>query len=134
MTKHRNILGVLWIVLGVIGLPGGLVLIGFSSFNNTWDWGWGGPWSSGMPHFLGPLMGGLGTALLIYSVLTIIAGAGLLMAQSWARMLAIVLGIIRLINIPFGTALGIYTLWVLLPDESNIEYGQLVQQRARVLS
>ncbi len=133
VTKHRNILGVLWIVLGVIGLPGGLFMIGFSSFN-AWDWGWGGPWSSGMPHFLGPLMGGLGTALLIYSVLTIIAGAGLLMAQSWARMLAIVLGIIRLINIPFGTALGIYTLWVLLPDESNIEYGQLVQQRARVLS
>lgn len=87
-----------------------------------------------MPHFLGPLVGSIGAALLIYSVLTIIAGAGLLMAQSWARMLAIVLGIIRLINIPFGTALGIYTLWVLLPDQSNIEYGQLVQQRARVIS
>ncbi|MGH9413285.1 MAG: zinc ribbon domain-containing protein [Terriglobales bacterium] len=129
VTKHRNILGVLWVVAGVLGLPGGLFMIGFSSFN-SWSWGWGGPWS-GMPHFLGPLVGAFGTALLAYSVLTIIAGVGLLAAQSWARMLAIVLGIIRLINIPFGTALGIYTLWVLLPDQSNVEYGQLADQRAR---
>lgn len=128
VTKHRNILGVLWLVAGIIGLPGSLFLIGFSGFS-AWNWG---PWMGGAPPFLGPLMGTMGAALLVYSVLTIVAGAGLLMAQSWARMLAIILGIIRLINIPFGTALGIYTLWVLLPDQSNLEYGQLAQQRARV--
>ena len=27
-------------------------------------------------------------------------------------------------NIPFGTALGIYTLWVLLPAEAEQEYNQ----------
>jgi len=27
-----------------------------------------------------------------------------------------------LINAPFGTALGIYTLWVLLPAQSEEEY------------
>jgi hypothetical protein len=37
-------------------------------------------------------------------------------------MLAIVLGCIALVHIPFGTALGIYTLWVLLPAESEEEY------------
>jgi len=37
-------------------------------------------------------------------------------------MLAIVFGAISLIDIPFGTAIGIYTLWVLLPAESEQEY------------
>ncbi|MGH9475748.1 MAG: zinc ribbon domain-containing protein [Terriglobales bacterium] len=131
VAKHRNALGVLWLVLGVWDLPKGMVLIGFSSMGAWGGRGWGMPWS-GMPHFVGPLLGSIGVGVLALAILSIVTGIGLLMAQSWARMLAIVVGIIRLINIPFGTALGIYTLWVLLPDQSNVEYGQLTQQRARV--
>ena len=52
-------------------------------------------------------------------------GVGLLERRSWARVLAIVLGIISLIHMPFGTALGIYTLWVLMPAESEREYRRL---------
>jgi hypothetical protein len=37
-------------------------------------------------------------------------------------VVAIVFGCIALIHFPFGTALGIYTLWVLLPAESEQEY------------
>ena len=40
-------------------------------------------------------------------------------------MLAILFGAISLIDIPFGTALGIYTLWVLLPAEHEEEYRAL---------
>jgi hypothetical protein len=36
-----------------------------------------------------------------------------------------ILGFISLFNIPFGTALGIYTLWVLLPAASDEEYRAL---------
>lgn len=129
VAKHRNVLGVLWIVAGVINLPGALVLMGISTMRYGY-FGWGSPFG-GMPPFLAPLFGFLGVCLLAFSALSIITGAGLLSAQSWARMLAIVLGIIRLINIPLGTALGIYTLWVLLPEQSNLEYGQLAQQRVR---
>jgi hypothetical protein len=42
-----------------------------------------------------------------------------------ARMLAIVLGCISLIHLPFGTALGIYTLWVLLPADADTEYRSM---------
>jgi hypothetical protein len=42
--------------------------------------------------------------------------------RPWARSLAIVLAVIALLHPPFGTALGIYTLWVLLPTESEDEY------------
>jgi hypothetical protein len=42
-------------------------------------------------------------------------------------MTAIVLGILALFHPPFGTALGIYTLWVLLPTESAAEYDRMSQ-------
>ena len=42
------------------------------------------------------------------------AGYGLLTRKPWARILAIVVGILSLINFPIGTAIGIYTLWVLM--------------------
>jgi hypothetical protein len=38
-----------------------------------------------------------------------------------------VLAFVELIHVPFGTALGIYTLWVLLPSQSDDEYKALSQ-------
>ena len=53
-----------------------------------------------------------------------LAGWGLLNREGWGRVLALVLGFIALIHVPLGTALGIYTLWVLLPAESEAEYAK----------
>ena len=50
---------------------------------------------------------------------------GLFERQSWARILGLVLGILALLRFPFGTALGIYTLWVLAPESSAREYDRL---------
>ena len=47
--------------------------------------------------------------------------------SSSAADLAIVLACFSLIKIPFGTALGIYTLWVLLPASSEEEYRQIAR-------
>lgn len=43
-----------------------------------------------------------------------ITGYGLLNHRPWARVLALVLGVLGILNFPVGTALGLYTLWVLL--------------------
>jgi hypothetical protein len=43
----------------------------------------------------------------------LLAGYGLLTRKPWARVLAIVVGILSLVNFPVGTAIGLYTLWVL---------------------
>ena len=53
------------------------------------------------------------------SIPGIIGGIGLLNHYPWARILVLILGILKLINIPIGTALGIYTIWVLLNDETE---------------
>jgi hypothetical protein len=52
---------------------------------------------------------------------------GLFERQPWARIFGLVLGILALLRIPFGTALGVYTLWVLAPESSAQEYEQLAQ-------
>ena len=49
----------------------------------------------------------------------LIAGIGLLNFRSWARILAIVISVLDLIHVPFGTALGVYGLWVPLSQGSE---------------
>ena len=44
------------------------------------------------------------------------------MIATTVGMLTIVLAVISLFNMPFGTALGIYTLWVLISPNANSEY------------
>jgi hypothetical protein len=70
-----------------------------------------------------PIIGIAGTALvgflLLLSLPGLITGFGLLKYQPWARILGLVLSALNLINIPFGTALGIYGLWVLLNKDTE---------------
>ncbi len=80
-----------------------------------------------MPFFVAGIIRLVALFLLSSAVIGIMAGWGLLEHQPWARMLAIVLGCLNLINAPFGTVLGIYTLWVLLPAESEAEYRRLTR-------
>ena len=51
----------------------------------------------------------------------------MLQHEEWARVFALVVGFIALLNVPIGTALGIYTLWVLLPSQSDEQYKELAQ-------
>ncbi len=64
--------------------------------------------------------------LLFFSMLAIpglVAGLGLLKRQAWARILAVVIGFLSLAAFPLGTALGIYTFFVLFQDEATAYFG-----------
>ena len=52
------------------------------------------------------------------STLGLVGGIGLLSFQSWARYLIIVVAALGCLNIPIGTLKGVYSLWVLLQDET----------------
>ena len=52
------------------------------------------------------------------STLGLIGGIGLLSLQPWARYLVIVVAALGCLNIPIGTLKGVYSLWVLLQDET----------------
>ena len=72
--------------------------------------------------FLHSLFSVLGSLVLLKAAFGFFAGWGLLQREPWARMMTIVLSFLALFNVPFGTALGIYSLWVLLPAQSEREY------------
>jgi hypothetical protein len=42
------------------------------------------------------------------------------------RVVALALGVLNLFVLPFGTALGIYTYWVLLHNEARDVFGRPV--------
>lgn len=66
-------------------------------------------------------LGGTAAALfcLLWSVPGLVVGIGLLKLQPWARILGIVFSALSLMHIPFGTALGIYGLWVLFHRDTE---------------
>ena len=69
-----------------------------------------------------PILGTIGTVILLIAALLslpqILAGIGLWMEYEWGRILSIVVCALSLFNVPFGTALGVYGLWVLLSPET----------------
>ena len=87
--------------------------------------------STGAPVFLRPLLSMVAIVVFGCAALGFSAGWGLLHFEPWARALALVLAFLVLfIHIPLGTAVGVYTMWVLLPGESEHEYEALVNARA----
>ena len=115
---HVRLLGILWLASSAMYLIPGLFLTSF--FGNFWSF-----LPHGVPFFVHSLMRAAGVFFLAGAILGIAAGWGLLERQPWARMLAIVLGCFQLLHMPFGTALGVYTLWVLLPAKSEEEYRRM---------
>jgi len=74
----------------------------------------------------------LGIFLAFFGVLHLLLAWGLFEREPWARMLGIVIGFLALLRFPLGTTLGIYTLWVLLPEGSSREYDRLAQPGAHL--
>jgi hypothetical protein len=70
-----------------------------------------------------PVIGIAGTAfamfLGIFAIPGLVAGYGLLQLKPWARIVGIVVSAISLVNIPIGTVIGIYGLWVLLNKDTE---------------
>jgi len=116
IAGHIRLLGILWLAISALRLIPGLFLIAIAGSRI---------FPPDIPPFVQALLPAIGLCFLLVAGIGIAIGWGLLTRQSWARMLTIVFGAISLIDIPFGTALGIYTLWVLLPAESEEEYRSM---------
>src|SRR5690348_14834146 len=121
VTRHLKILAALWLVYAILRLMEAFWILVFGRVFVPWftsgmvggPWGHDWPFTNGFPF--GLIWGGIGFWIAGFAVLEIFTAWGLFERRPWARILALVLGILALLRFPFGTALGIYTLWVLLP-------------------
>ena len=84
------------------------------------------PFTENVARSLGPLvLMILGGTIFLIGAGGLLIGWGLMHREAWARIAAIILGILALFHPPLLTLLGIYTLWVLLGENSDAEYGRL---------
>jgi hypothetical protein len=123
LEHHLRTLGMVWIVAGSLWL---LPSLGFMTLGHALPF---------MMHrnlfgnvLFPPLLFGLGAGLLLVAAGGICVGWGLMQHEPWARVAGMALGILALVHPPFGTLLGIYTLWVLLSHDGGA-YDRLARMR-----
>jgi hypothetical protein len=122
LSEHIRLLGILWPALAALnGLHAGVLYILANTIFNPLV-------HPERPAFLHTLLSALALLMTLKAFAGFAAGWGLLQRESWARPVAVTLAFVSLFfDVPFGTALGIYTLWVLLPSEAERAYEQQVR-------
>jgi hypothetical protein len=131
--RHIKILASLWLVYAVLRFMemAWIFLIGrtfLPSFVQDIVVG-GGPFRFPLSRFISGGLMFAGFWAGAFAVVELVAAWGLFERRPWARILTLVIGFLALIRFPFGTALGIYTLWVLLPSPAAQEYERLAGSR-----
>lgn len=116
LDKHITILGWLHIGLNILTLCVGVlvffVLIGAGLLSGDGE-------AMSVLTVVGTFVMGI---LVVVSIPGILAGWGLLKRKSWARILALVIGFLSLMNFPLGTLVGAYTIWALLVHNEASDY------------
>ena len=121
MTSHVDFVGALFIIWGLL-----TALVGISTLalgvaavaliTTASRGGGGGQVAAGLTA---AAFTTLAVIAIIWGVAHVIVGIPLRRRQPWARLTALMLGSVDLLLLPYGTALGVYALWVLLSEEGK---------------
>jgi hypothetical protein len=114
MKKHVTLVAALQIGFSTMGLIGAIILYFVFSFAGSVVGD--DDIASTVLNFIGTF---LPTFLLLVSLLGFVGGIGLLTFQRWAKVLVMILAAIGCFFIPIGTIIGVYSLWVLLQNETD---------------
>jgi len=125
MEQHVKVIGLLHVILSSLGIVGALAV--FFLFG-----GLAGLIGITQPSadaaIAAPILGGIGAiiavAILVLCIPGLIGGIGLLSLAPWSRIWMIVISALDLINVPFGTALGVYGLWALTKPETEALFAR----------
>jgi hypothetical protein len=125
MAKHIQLVGILNIVYRSISLLGGFLLFVLAAgFWQLFDYlvRIGAIQPHEIPMELVSLvpivLSFVAFLVTLVSILGIVAGVAVLRRREWGRVLLLVVSFFNLIRIPIGTALGIYSIWVLLNNDT----------------
>jgi hypothetical protein len=111
MEKHINIVAALQIAFSILGIIIGVA--GFVILRIVGD-------ISGdhEAQFILSIIANIAIVFFaIISIPGIIAGFGLLKRKEWARILTLIISVLDLFSFPFGTAVGVYSIWALSNNE-----------------
>jgi hypothetical protein len=122
--EHARLLGLLlWIYAGLqLLIVGFVALIWFGAFGMIMSEVSRAPRKASDPNpeavmgIVVIIMIGILATLIIFLIPKIVAGFGLRNGRSWAKIWAIIACCLAVINIPLGTALGVYGFWFIFGD------------------
>jgi len=129
IERQVNALAVGWFVYSGIAALFGLMGLAFVHASIGRHFGVSWPFSG---HFGHPMMGLFWMkfawmALTLRVGLGIAAGIGLMQKTTWGRVVAIIAGFLAILHFPFGTAMGIWTLVVLLKAPNAAGYEAMAR-------
>jgi len=113
MKKHVTLVAALQIGFSTLGILAAMIIFFALTFAGSFvtdvDV------ASSVLKFLG---GFLPMLIISFSVIGIIGGIGLLGYRKWARILVLVIAALGCLSFPLGTLKGVYSIWVLMQDET----------------
>jgi len=124
-------LSVVWFIYAAFSLLAGFAGLAFARafFNGNFGPWMHGPWNNGSPMppfwFAPALLHLAWVFILLRGALALIAAWGLLEHAPWGRIVAIVVAFLNILKFPFGTAIAIWTLVVLMGYRNSTLYDQL---------
>ncbi len=113
VKTHTQIAAVLHIGLGLFALLGAFCVFTFLGMAGGIVISQGEKQAAGVLGIVALCVGGF---LAVVGLPGVISGWALYSGRAWAWPIVLVLGFLNLPNIPFGTAVGIYTIWALLSE------------------
>jgi hypothetical protein len=119
MKQHVSFVGAIHIGFGILGLLGALTI--FIIFNFAGNFVETEPFANEILSFLG---GTISLIIMFFASLGIIGGIGLFSYKPWARILVMIVSAVNCLNIPIGTAKGVYSIWVLMQKETMDLFDQ----------
>jgi hypothetical protein len=124
MESHVRILGWLNVFFGILGLLAALAILGGSLAVSS-ILGLGEEDATLPTHIVALVGGALAVFTLLLSMPALLVGYGLLNFRPWARIAGLVLAAFSLLHVPIGTALGLYSFYVLLQPETEALFHRI---------
>jgi hypothetical protein len=110
--SHVDFVGVLFIVWGLLTTLG----VGAVALITSASRGGGGGVAAGLTA---AVFTTLAIIAILWGTAHVVVGVPLRRHRPWARLMALMLGSVDLLLLPYGTALGTYALWVLLNEDGK---------------
>lgn len=113
MRSHIKVVAIVNILFSALGLLKAAGVLFGGLFGSLFSGSLGGFLAGTIGSLIGSVIVG---AMALFGL---IAGFGLLNHQQWARYVTIFVAIFGLFNFPIGTLFAVYTLWVLLHQDTK---------------
>jgi len=121
VAKHVDLVGVLFIIWGLL-----TALVGVSTLAlgigtvaliaSAGRSGGGGQVAAGVTA---AIFTTLAVIAIAWGAAHVVVGVPLRRRRPWARLVALTLGAVDLLLLPYGTAVGVYAMWALLSEDGK---------------